>query len=83
MTILYFAWVKERIGKDEETLTLPDDVNTVGELIRYLRALSPGHDAALAEGNAVRVAVNQKMADLDAPVTEGDEVAFFPPMTGG
>jgi molybdopterin converting factor small subunit len=64
-------------------VTPPAEVATVGALIDWLRALSPRHAAALVEGKTIRCAVNQDFAGVDAPVAAGDEVAFFPPVTGG
>ncbi len=83
MKILYFAWLRERMGRGEEDLALPASVTTVAELIAFLRARSPGHEAAFAQGRLVRCAVNQDFATPDAPVSDRDEVAFFPPVTGG
>ncbi len=81
--LVYFAWVRERIGVDGEVLPLPDDVATVADLLNWLATRSPGHAAALADRGAVRVAVDQVLAGLDAPVRDGSEVAVFPPVTGG
>ena len=81
--ILYFAWLRERIGLSEETVTPPPGTATVAALIAWLRTRSPGHEAALATGRSVRCAVNQDFAQPDAAVHPGDEIAFFPPVTGG
>jgi len=81
--VLYFAWLRERVGTNEEEVQPPGDVATVGALRDWLRARSPGHAAAFAAGRAVRCAVNQDFADPATPVRGGDEVAFFPPVTGG
>ena len=83
VSILYFAWLRERTGTAEETLTLPAGVGTVDALMTWLRARSPGHAAALAEAARVRCAVNQEFATPETPVHPGDEIAFFPPVTGG
>ena len=80
---MYFAWLKQRIGAGEEELDPPAQVADVAQLIHWLKTRSPGHQAALADLTAVRVAVNQEFATLDHPVGPGDEVAFFPPVTGG
>ena len=83
LRILYFAWLRERVGTSEEIVTPPAGIATVGDLITWLRGRSPGHEAALSVGRAVRCAVNQDFAPPDARVRPGDEVAFFPPVTGG
>jgi molybdopterin synthase sulfur carrier subunit len=81
--ILYFAWIRERVGVAEETVVLPHEVRTVGDLISWLRGRGDGYARAFAEMTPVRCAVNQTFADFSAVVTPGDEVAFFPPVTGG
>ena len=83
ITVLYFAWLRERTGTGEETLTLPLGVQTVDTLIDWLIARGPGHRAAFASRQTVRCAVNQDFAGPATPVGPGDEVAFFPPVTGG
>ena len=83
LRLYYFAWVRERIGQSEESVPLTQGVKTVGDLIRDLRTRSAGHLAALNDPSKLRVAVNQIHVKLDHPVQEGDEVAFFPPVTGG
>ena len=81
--IVYFARLREVLGKAEEELVIPDGVSTVGELAAYLRARGDDWAAELGVGKAVRVAVDLDMADVDTPVSEGQEIAFFPPITGG
>ncbi len=83
MKLLYFAWIKQKIGIAEEDITLPDDVATLGALVTWLKSRGPGYEEALADLAAVRFAVNQDFAGLDYPLTDGDEVAVFPPVTGG
>ena len=83
MKILYFAWLKEHIGQAAEELQLPDGVDTVGALIPHLTKQSAGHAAALADLETVRVSVNRVYGDLATPIANNDEVAFFPPVTGG
>ncbi len=81
--ILYFARLREVLGKAEEELVIPDGVGTIGELAAFLRARGDEWATELGVGKAVRVAVNQDMADADTPVSGGQEIAFFPPVTGG
>ena len=83
ITLLYFAWVRERVGTGEEQVALPADVATVGALLDWLAQKSPGHADALAERERIRIAVNQDYVDQRFPVRDGDEVAIFPPVTGG
>ena len=81
--LLYFAWLREHIGRGEETLDLPAEAGTIGGLITYLAARGEGYAAAFAQRDLVRAAVNQTMAEPSTPIAAGDEVAFFPPITGG
>jgi molybdopterin synthase sulfur carrier subunit len=83
VTIVYFAWLRERTGAAQEALLLPDGVGTVGELMDYLATRDAGHAAAFRNRKVVRCAVNQEFANPDSPVRPGDEVAFFPPVSGG
>ncbi len=83
MRILYFAWLRERIGTGEEEIALPEGVRDVAALMDHLATRSPGHAAGFAERRTIRCAVNQDFADGATPVADGDEVAFFPPVTGG
>ena len=83
LSVRYFAWMREHTGTAMETVALPDNVACVGDLVPHLTAMSEGHALALKIMRAVRVAVNRNYGDLDTPVTAGDEVAFFPPVTGG
>jgi molybdopterin synthase sulfur carrier subunit len=81
--ILYFAWLRERVGVPHEELVLPQGVATVAALIDHLAARGPGYAAAFANRGTVRCAINQEFAALSGPVRPGDEVGFFPPVTGG
>ena len=83
MRILYFAWLRQKVGAGEEEVSPPAAVNTVAALVAWLKAKSLAHAAAFANVKAVRVAINQEFADWTAPVSAGDEIAFFPPVTGG
>ena len=83
MKLLYFAWLRQRIGSAEETVTLPPEVTTVGALLAWLATRGPGYAEALKDLSVVRVAVNQEFAQSGDAVKPGDEVALFPPVTGG
>ncbi|EAQ24349.1 molybdopterin converting factor subunit 1 [Roseovarius sp. 217] len=81
MDVLYFAWVRERIGLPKERIDTPPA--TVMDLVNELRAREERYEAAFADLGALRVAVDQELSDFDAPLAGAREVAFFPPMTGG
>lgn len=81
MDVLYFAWVRERIGTPNDKVDT--EAATVRELVEELRAREERYQAAFADLSALRVAVDQELADFDAPLAGVREVAFFPPMTGG
>jgi molybdopterin synthase sulfur carrier subunit len=81
--ILYFAWLREKIGTAEDDVSLPDEVATVGALIDWLRARGPNYQAAFAQAKSVRCAVDQDFAGTEAPIAGAREIAFFPPVTGG
>ncbi len=81
--ILYFAGLREQLDKADETVTLPPDVKTAGELRHWLVGRGGPYAAALGTGKAVRMSVAQAMADAGTPLADGAEVAFFPPVTGG
>ncbi len=82
-TLLYFAWLREHVGRSEEAFALPEGVRTVGGLIDVLVARGPGYAQAFAVPGLVRAAVNQVFVKPEDAVAAGDEVAFFPPVTGG
>lgn len=83
MNILYFALIRENIGHSSETIELPNDINDVNGLIKILEAKGDNYKAAFAQTDLIRVAVNQEYVNLDHTISSNDEVAFFPPMTGG
>ncbi|MDS9467029.1 molybdopterin converting factor subunit 1 [Paracoccus sp. MBLB3053] len=81
MDVLYFAWLRERVGHPRERIETR--AGNIRELVAELAAMDEWHAAALADLSAVRVAVDQELADLDTELSGAREVAFFPPMTGG
>ena len=83
MRLLYFAWLRTKVGKAEETLDPPGSIATVAELVAWLKARGPNYADALGNPKLVRVAVNREYVTWDHPVAPGDEVALFPPVTGG
>jgi molybdopterin synthase sulfur carrier subunit len=83
INVLYFARLREAFGCEREQLALPDLVTNIAGLTAWLRSRGANWERELAPGKPVRIAVNQDMADPATPVKNGDEVAFFPPVTGG
>jgi molybdopterin synthase sulfur carrier subunit len=83
MKVKYFAWVRERIGKGEETIDPPADVRTVSELIGWLARRGDGYAYAFEKPNVIRAAIDQAHVRADAAIGGAREIAFFPPMTGG
>ncbi|MGI9523856.1 MAG: molybdopterin converting factor subunit 1 [Hyphomicrobiaceae bacterium] len=83
MKLLYFAWVRERIGRAEETRDVPATVKTVADLMIWLGEQGPEYHAAFSEPSAVRAAINQQHVTLDGELLGATEIAFFPPVTGG
>ena len=83
MKILYFAWLRQRIGVGEEVIKVPEGVTDVRTLVEWLRQRGPKYTEALADIEAFCVAVNQEFGDMDTVLEGDEEIAFFPPMTGG
>ena len=83
MKLLYFAWLKTKTGVGEEEVAPPAEVTTVRELLDWIKSRGPGYAEALSDLSIIRVAINQEFARPDDPVKPGDEVALFPPVTGG
>ena len=82
LTILYFAWVRERIGRGEERIEVPDGVVTIADLLDWL-ARDAAHAEAFADRTRLRAALDQRFVPLDAPLAGARELALFPPVTGG
>lgn len=78
--LLYFAWVRDAMGRDSESLVLPESLISLSDLIDWLAARG---DSVFAEPARLRAAIDQKMADFSAPIAGAREIAFFPPVTGG
>lgn len=83
MKLVYFAWVRERIGKGSEVIDRPETVTTVSDLLDWLAARGEGYAAALAHPQVIRVAINHEHVSHDTPLPADGEIALFPPMTGG
>ena len=83
MRILYFAWLRERIGTGSEEVDPPAHVGTVEELIAWLGTREPRYEAAFTDLKAIRVAIDQEQAEFSDPIENAREIALFPPVTGG
>jgi molybdopterin synthase sulfur carrier subunit len=81
--LLYFAWIRTRIGRAEENVDPPSTVQTVGDLLDWLEQRDDTYRTALANRKAVRVAVNHDYVAYDRLISADDEIALFPPVTGG
>lgn len=81
--LVYFAWVRERIGRDEEEIDLPGHVRTAADLLKHLKTLGEEYQIALEHENVIRVAVNHEHVEHQESIVGAHEIALFPPMTGG
>jgi molybdopterin synthase sulfur carrier subunit len=81
--LLYFAWVREKIGKAEEVLDLPAGIATVADLVSWLKELGPEYAEAFARPGVVRAAIDRKHVQPASPIAGAREIALFPPVTGG
>ena len=81
--LIYFAGVRERIGKPDEEIALPAEIRTVKDLLAFLKTRGDGYEAALQYPEVIRVAINQEHVEHDTPIAGAREIAFFPPVTGG
>ena len=83
MKLVYFAWVRERIGRPEEELAPPPEIATVADLVGWLRGRGEEYAYAFADPGVVRAAIDRAHVKSDASIAGAREIAFFPPMTGG
>ena len=83
MKILYFASIREKIGHGEDEAPMPPSVASVADLVAWLQTRGDNYARAFGDLRGIRVAVNQEHVKFDHPVVDGDEIAFFPPVTGG
>ncbi len=81
--LVYFAWVRERVGVAQETVTPPAGVATIADLVAWLKTRDEGYEAAFANAAIVRAAIDHEHVKPDASIAGASEIAFFPPMTGG
>ena len=83
MYIKYFSWVRDQIGVESENITLSNEITSVNDLLKYLKNKSEKHNKALSDISVIRCAVNMEVVNLDFSIDDNDEIALFPPMTGG
>ena len=83
MKILYFSWIKDKIGKSNEEITINENINTVNDLILYLKNVDNNYKEVFDDISSIRISVNLETTGPEAVIKNDDEVAFFPPMTGG
>ncbi|PHQ71822.1 MAG: molybdopterin converting factor subunit 1 [Sneathiella sp.] len=83
MKILYFAWLKMKLGMAEENIDCSDEITDTDSLVRWMKTRGPAFEEVFSDLNVVRIAVNQEHAPTNTSLKNGDEVAFFPPVTGG
>ena len=83
MQIKYFSWVKDQIEEESENITITEQIITVKDLINYLKKKNDKYTKAFSDDSVIRCAVNMEVTDLNHKISDNDEIAFFPPMTGG
>ena len=83
MIIKYFSWIKEHIGKSEEQIELPDHIKNVNELINYLNDIDEKYNLIFDKKELIKIAVNKTYSSFETNINDNDEIAFFPPVTGG
>ena len=83
MIIKYFSWIKEHIGKSEEQIALPNHITNVNQLIEYLYEIDRKYNIIYEKKELIKIAVNKTYSSFDTKISNNDEIAFFPPVTGG
>ena len=83
MVIKYFSWIKEHIGKSEEQIDLPSHITNVNQLINYLNEIDKKYYIIFEKKELIKIAVNKTYSSFDDKISNSDEIAFFPPVTGG
>jgi len=81
--LMYFAWVREKVGRAEELVELPGGIATIADLVEWLRGRGPEYAAAFERAEVIRTAIDHTHARANAPIHSAREIAFFPPVTGG
>ena len=83
MVVKYFSWIKEHIGKSEEQIDLPSNITNVNQLINYLNEIDKKYNIIFEKKELIKIAVNKTYSSFDTKINNSDEIAFFPPVTGG
>ena len=83
MVVKYFSWIKEHIGKSEEKIDLPSNITNVNQLINYLNEIDKKYNIIFEKKELIKIAVNKTYSSFDTEISNRDEIAFFPPVTGG
>ena len=83
MKVLYFSWIKDKLGKSYEEIQVNDDIETVNDLITFLKQTNENYADVFKDSSTIRVSINMETASFEDTIHANDEVAFFPPMTGG
>ena len=83
MVIKYFSWIKEHIGKSEEQIDIPSNITNVNQLINYLNEIDQKYNIIFKKKELIKIAVNKTYSSFDTNISNSDEIAFFPPVTGG
>ena len=83
MIVKYFSWIKEHIGKSEEQIELPGNITNVNQLINYLNEIDEKYNIIFEKKELIKIAVNKTYSSFDDKISNSDEIAFFPPVTGG
>ena len=83
MIVKYFSWIKEHIGKSEEQIDLPSNITNVNQLINYLNEIDKKYYIIFEKKELIKIAVNKTYSSFDDKISNSDEIAFFPPVTGG
>ena len=83
MVIKYFSWIKEHIGKSEENIILPNHIININQLINYLSEMDEKYNLLYEKKELIKIAVNKTYSSFDTNISDSDEIAFFPPVTGG
>ena len=83
MVIKYFSWIKEHIGESEEQIILPSHITNINQLINYLNEIDEKYYLLYEKKELIKIAVNKTYSSFDTNISNSDEIAFFPPVTGG